>query len=180
MKSVGLLFTIIIFPLSGTSVFAQITEQPDLAYVIVASKNGIERKYKAGTRLLIKYNNGNSKQKARGYFAGVEEEKIAIFSKKATGKAILISPDSVLLLRKIRPTQRIIFATIGMTLIGGGAAILDKASNTSGNSGAAVLIIPVIGAGVYFLWAVPVSLLIEKINEKKKDKGWTFLIKRLK
>lgn len=141
--------------------FAQTTEPSGFSYAIVAGKNGIERRYNVGSKILLKFTSDSSIQKARGYFAGITNGKIAILSKKISKEAALISADSILLLRRIRPTQRIIYAAGGVTLIGTGAAILDKAGNTSGNSGAAVLIIPVIGAGVYFLCAVPVSLFFE-------------------
>lgn len=166
--------------LSCSSLFGQADDVTDLSYAIVASKKGVERKYKSGSRLLIKYSNGHSAQKARGYFAGVEDGKIMMLSKKSARVYPSISPDSILLIRRIRPTQRIIFAAAGLTLIGTGTVVLDNASNSSGISGAAVLVIPVIGAGVYFLYAVPISLLIEKLNEKKKIKGWTYSIERLK
>ncbi|MBI5372101.1 MAG: hypothetical protein HZA79_08755 [Sphingobacteriales bacterium] len=175
MNRIYLFIVTLVFVLSGSSVFAQ----PDLAYVIVAGKNGSERKYEAGERLFIKYNGSHSIQKARGYFAGVTDGKIAILSKRTSGETALISADSILLLRKIRPGQRVFFAATGIALTGGGAVLLDRASNTSGNSGATILVIPVIGAGVYFLWAIPVSLLVEKLNEKRKSKGWAFSIRKL-
>lgn len=178
MKSIYLFFSVVLFSLLDTSVIAQTIDQPDLAYFIVASKNGTERNYKTGKRFLIKYKSGSSAQKTRVFFAGVSEGKIAMLPKTTSNEVVLIPPDSILLLRRIRPTQRIIYAAAGITLIGTGTAILDNVGNASGNSGAAVLIIPVIGAEVYFLCAVPVSLFFEKIFEKKRSSGWTFSIQR--
>lgn len=161
----------------GVPVCGQISEQSlSFNYAIIASKNGSERIYKPGTRFFIKHSIDHSTQKVRGYFAGVAEGKIAILSKKRAKETMLICADSILLLRKIRPGSRILFSSIGAALIGGGAAILDNASGA--NSGAGVLVIPVIGAGVYFLCAVPISLMIEKVNEKTIAKEWKFEIRK--
>jgi|GEM_PF-5133911 len=178
MKRTLLFFVISLIVLSGCSVIAQTTEQPDLTYVIVASRNGIEQEYKTGTRFLIKFKSDSSIQKTRGFFAGVSEGKIVMLPKKTSNEVVLIPPDSVLLLRRIRPTQRIGYAATGITLIGVGAAVLNRAANTSGSTGAAVLVIPVIGAGVYFLCVIPITLVIEKLYEKKKTNGWTFSIRQ--
>ena len=55
-------------------------------------------------------------------------------------------------------------------------AVLNNNDNTPGSARRDALIIPVIGVGVYFLCAIPVSLFIEKIGEKKKANGWVFKI----
>lgn len=78
------------------------------------------------------------------------------------------------IVKRIRPNRRIIYGVIGTTLVGAGAAIIGTGGTSPASAMKDALIIPVIGVGVYFLYAVPASLLFEKINEKKRSKGWKF------
>lgn len=180
MKSSQLNIFIALLFLSFTiSSYAQ-DSIPNVSYTIVASKNGIEKLYKPGTQLFLKYDKGSLLQKVRGFFSGVIDSNIVITHKKKSKGRILIPVEDIILLRKINPGKRIIYGAIGTVLVGGGAAIIDKAGNTPGTAMGGALLIPVIGAGVYFLCAVPVSLLLEKMFEKKVKNGWALSIEQYK
>ncbi|MDB5232585.1 MAG: hypothetical protein JWN76_3390 [Chitinophagaceae bacterium] len=147
---------------------------PHYSHTIIASKNGIEKIYKLGSRLFITYQNGSDQQKLRGYFTGVTNGKIAIARKKKTSEEILIPVENITVLRKINPGKRIIYGAVGTALVAGGAAIINKRSNSPGAGMRDALIIPIIGVGVYSLCVVPATLLLEKLSEKKRSSGWTF------
>src|ERR1044071_1588200 len=151
---------------------------PDFSYRLITLKNGIEKLYKPGTRLFLKYGNGSSPQKIRGIFAGVMDGKIAIIRKKKSKEQILIPVEDIILVRKIHPGKRIIFGAIGAVLITGGAAIIENTEDSPGGAWTAALVIPVIGAGVYFLCVVPASLVLEKLSEKKRSDGWSFRVQK--
>jgi hypothetical protein len=154
--------------------FAQ-TDNTDSSYKLVAVKNNFQKVYATGIKFFLKFHNDSSVQKCRGVFTGITNGGIIITTHKK-GKTFLILPENILLLRKIKPGSRIIYAGIGTALTVGGAAVINSKDNTPGSAMRDALIIPVIGAGVYFLCAIPVSLLIEKIGEKKKVNGWIFKI----
>jgi hypothetical protein len=166
--------------LGVTFSYAQKDNPSDFSYVLLASKNGTKRIYKPGIRVLIKYASDSAEKKVRGYFAGVQDGKFAVIRKREAMEPILVPVESIMLLRKIRPGQRIFYAAAGVTLISIGAAIIDKAGDSSGSAWAGAIIIPAIGAGVYFLCAVPISHLFERINEKRANRGWTFSIRQQK
>lgn len=141
--------------------------------VLVASRNGAEEVYTIGTKLVLKYKDSLSVKRIRGVFSGSFEGKVLITKGNKNNK-VLISVDSIILLRKIHPIRRIVFAAIGTALIGGGAAILDNGGDTPGSAIGGAFIIPVIGLGVLFVYTVPASLILEKINENRKSRGWKF------
>jgi len=100
-----------------------------------------------------------------------------IISNKRSKKRTIIPVNDITLLKKINTGKKIIYGAIGTVLVAGGAAIIDDGGNSPGNAMKDALLIPVIGTGVYFLCAVPVLLLIEKFNEKKRRRGWIFHLK---
>jgi hypothetical protein len=157
-----------------TSVLFAQTHKPD-SYKLVAAKGNFQKVYTIGTKFFLKFYSDSSIQKCRGVFTGLTNDEIIITAHKK-GKAFLILPDNILLLRKIKPGSRIIYAAIGTALVAGGSAVINNENNTPGAAMRDALIIPVIGAGVYFLCAIPVSLFLEKIGEKKKAMGWVFKI----
>ena len=153
--------------------FAQ-THKPDYSYKLIAAKNNFQKVYTTGTKFCLKFYNDSSVQTCRGVFTGITNGEIIITTHKK--EKLFISPESILLLRKVKPGSRIIYAGIGTALVAGGVAVLNNNDNTPGSARRDALIIPVIGVGVYFLCAIPVSLVIEKIGEKKKANGWIFKI----
>ena len=161
-------FVVFVSCLITSAQFAQIYK-PDSSNTLIAAKNNFQKVYKPGTKFYLKFRNDSSVQKCRGVFTGITNGEINITHKKE--KTFLILPENILLLRKIKPGSRIIYAGIGTALVTAGAAVLNNDDETSGSAMRGALIIPVIGVGVYFLCAIPVSLLIEKLGEKKKADG---------
>jgi hypothetical protein len=149
-----------------------------VAPALVASKNGYEKRYRPGTRLCIKYGNDSSTQKTRGIFTDVVDGKIVIAFKKKSKVQVVIPVEDITMLRKIKPGKRILYAAAGTALVAGGAAVIEQSGNSAGSGMATALVIPVIGAGVYTLCAVPVSLLFEKMGEKKRSSGWSFSVQQ--
>jgi hypothetical protein len=171
-----LVLTALLFLSVSFSLFAQ-DSIPDFSYALIASKNGFEKVYRPGTRLVLKYGNSSPK-KVRGIFAGVMDGKIVITRKKKSKEKNLIPVEDILLVRKINPGKRIIFGAIGTVLVAGGASVLEDTDNSPGAAWTGALVIPFIGVGVYFLCVVPVSLMIEKAGEKKRSSGWSFRVQQ--
>lgn len=153
--------------------FAQDTSLIKSANVLIASRNGAEEVYTIGTKVVLKYKDSLSIKKIRGIFSESFEGKVLITKGNKNNK-VIISVDSIIMLRKIHPIRRIVFAAIGTALIAGGGVILDNGGSSPGSAIRGAFIIPVIGAGVCFIFAVPGSLVLEKINENRKSRGWNF------
>ena len=151
---------------------------PDLSYSIVASKNGMENYYKPGTQLLIKYKDNSGERKIRGFYSGESGGDIVIKHRKKDVAKTVIIVDSITVLRRIKPGKRIFYGAIGTLLVGGGAALLDNEGNTPGSAMRGALIIPVIAVGVFIICAVPVTIIVEKVNEKKCINGWKFKLQQ--
>lgn len=140
--------------------------------ILIASRNGAEEVYTIGTKLVLKYKDSLSVKRIRGVFSGSWGEKILITKGNRNKYEVFV--DSIVMLRKIHPIRRIVFAAIGTALIGGGAAILDNGGDSPSSAIKGAFIIPFIGIGVYFICAVPASLILEKVNENRKSRGWKF------
>ena len=148
---------------------------PNLNVSLIASRNGNLTSYEGGARLMIKHKSGSSTERVRGTFAGAFNKSIAIAKKQGGIRSITsIAIEDILMVRKINPRKRLAFGIIGTMLVGGGAAILESTGDSPGKAMGGALVIPVIGVGSYVLFAVPVTLLIEKLNEKKAESGWKF------
>ena len=154
--------------------FAQAESRPDLSYRIVASRFGQDVYYSPGTRLCIKYKRGQSEIKERGYFAGVLNDKIILTPDKVGSYRIAIPPEDIIYLRKIRPLKRVIAGASGVAMITGGLLVFESIVSSSQTMGAALIGFPLVIAGVVFIYYVPVSLIFEKINERKRINGWEF------
>lgn len=140
--------------------------------ILIASRNGAEEVYTIGTKLVLKYKDSLSVKRIRGRFSGSWENKILITKGNRNKYEVFV--DSIVMLRKIHPIRRIVFAAIGTALIGGGAAILDKGGDSPSSAIRGAFIIPVIAIGVLFVYTVPASLILEKVNENRKIRGWKF------
>jgi hypothetical protein len=152
---------------------------PHLGYRFVALRNSERAFYKTGTRLVIKYTDGSSTQRLRGAFAGVMNGSIAIGARGGSKSMTVIPVEDISMVRKVHPQRRVAFAIIGTVLVGGGTAILESGGNSPGSAMRGALIIPVIGIGSYLLFAVPITLIAEKLNEKKRKNGWKFELSEL-
>lgn len=150
----------------------------DLSYTLIASRNTIQKIYSPGSRFFLKYTNHASMHHCRGVFTGITDDKIVITTNKRKRENILIAPGDIILLRKIKPGKRILYGGIGTALVAGGAALINNAGDTPGSAIGGAIVIPFIGAGVFFLGAIPVMLLVEKLNEKNTANGWKFTIEK--
>lgn len=139
----------------------------------VASKSSERKLYPIGTRLFIRYTNERSTNKLRGIIAGLNKTKIFIKQGKKDS-LISINIIDITLVRKIDPRGRIILGIVGTALVGGGAAFIDDGGNSPGSAMRDALIIPIIGVGSFCLHAVPITLFIEKIDERRRSNGWIF------
>jgi len=167
------------FNFTSVSLLAQTNETKFWDYVIVARKKEIVKTYKPGTKLFLSYFDRSGVQKIKGYLSRAIDNNITILPRKKSNEEVTIAVDSIVVLRKIKPSQRISFSVIGSILIGTGAILMDKAGDSPSGAMGSALLIPVIGAGVYFLFSIPFSLMIEKVSERKKKDGWEFSIRRL-
>jgi hypothetical protein len=147
---------------------------PDLSYSIVASKNGVKHFYKPGDRVLIKYKDSDYTKKMRGFYSGESGGNLVMKRKKKGIAQSIIAVDSIIILRRIHPVKRMVYAVIGTSVVGGGAAILENGGDSPGSAMKGAFIIPVIAVGVFFICAVPVTLIVERINERKRSAGWQF------
>ena len=152
---------------------------PDLSYELVALQKGAETTYRPGARLFLKYNNDHSTKTCRGTFAGIKDGGIVITNKRKTAE-ILILPQDITLLRRIRPGSRLIFGGIGTAMLIGGTAGLDNGGSNHVSSLRTAGAIAFIGTGVFVLLAIPVTLFVEKISEKKIVNGWKFEVRKQK
>lgn len=147
---------------------------PDRSYRIVAARYGKDVYYKPGTRLCVKYKRGNDEVKERGFFAGALDEKIILTPDKAGSYRISINPDDIIYIRKIKPLNRIIAGAAGTVMFAGGLLLLTSGTSSAEALGAALIGIPLMALGYVVLYYIPITLIIEKINEKKRSKGWDF------
>jgi hypothetical protein len=177
MKSIIYFAVLILSSFSFNCCYCQ-SAVPDLSYSISATKNGDSRSYKPGTPLFLKYNVDNSVTKARGYYLGTINDSVFIGKKRNKKSIQLIHINDILVLRKINPRKRIILGAIGTTLVAGGAVLAERTGNSPGGAMATALLIPVIGAGSYMVFAIPVTLLMENFSEKRKANGWQFILKK--
>jgi hypothetical protein len=150
---------------------------PDLTYELVASQKGTETTYKPGSKLFLKYNNDHSAKKCRGIFAGIKDGEIVIMNKRKDTE-ILILPRDITLLRRIRPGSRLILGGIGTAMVVGGTAGVDNAGSTHASSLRSAGAIAFVGVGVFVLLAIPVTLFVEKVSEKKIVNGWKFEVRK--
>ena len=162
--------------LFSNALFAQ-NFKLDSSYKLIAVKDNFRKTFRTGTKFFVKFYNDSSVQKYRGVFTGITNDKIIITTHKKE-KVLLILPENILLLRKIKPVSRIIYAGVGTILVTSGAIVLNNSGNTPASAIQGAFLIPVIGIGTYFLFAIPASLLIEKLGEKKKVDGWAFKIEK--
>jgi hypothetical protein len=141
---------------------------------LAASKNGNRERYPIGTRLLIRYASDNSEKKVRGTIAGLSSTEIFIQPKKKEDSLIKLNINGITLVRKINPKRKKIYGIVGTVLVAGGIAIVGSGGDSPGSAMKGALAIPLIGAGSYFLFAIPITLLIEKAREKRSSNGWKF------
>lgn len=170
MKLIACLFVLLIY----NSAFTQSIDTGS-SYVLVATNNASHNVYKQGARFFIRYSNGETGKKVRGVLTGFSDTEIVISTFSDLNNKTTIPIDSITKLRRINPRARLAFGIAGTALISVGAAVIN---NSSGSGFKDALIIPVIGAGSFLLYVVPISLLIEKLNEKTKTGGWTFSIEK--
>jgi hypothetical protein len=142
---------------------------------LFAKRNRESEAYKIGEKVLIKFDTEGKIEKTRGIILEISEAKITFGNKRGT-KHISIPIENISLLRRINPTNRIIYGILGTALISGGAALIDSGGDTPGSAMRGALLIPVVGVGVYILGAIPVSIIIERLSEKKRDSGWKFSV----
>ncbi|MEO7444898.1 MAG: hypothetical protein ABIT96_05980 [Ferruginibacter sp.] len=149
---------------------AQAPKVPNNHTSLIARKDGKTKVYRPGTHIYIRYSTDSTEIYNRGYIKGSVDDKLIITQKLKSDQRIFINAEDILVIRKIRPGKRIFFASLGAILVGAGAAYANQASS----GWAFVIVVPLIGAGSYMIMVTPVSLLLEKIAEKKVSKGWQF------
>jgi hypothetical protein len=160
---------------TSLSLTAQVT-LPHLNSNFIALRNSEHVFYKVGKRLAIEYNIDSFTQRVKGMLAGAKNGSIMIGAKGVNKSTAVIPIADISMVRKVHPQRRVAFGIIGTALVAGGTAILGSAGNSPGSAMRNALVIPIIGIGSYFLFAVPVSLMVEKLSEKKQKNGWKFEI----
>lgn len=164
--------------LCPNNALSQSANNPDRTYNIVAARYGKEVYFKPGTRLCIKYKRGNNEVKERGFFAGALDEKIILTPDKIGSYRMSIDPGEIIYIRKIRPLNRIIAGAAGTVVFAGGLLLIEYAAGASGAFTAALIGIPLVAVGYVMLYYIPITLILEKINEKKRSKGWEFRLSK--
>lgn len=164
---------VFLFCLLSLSSLAQNTEAGN-SNELIATRNGKEIHYKRNVRLSLSIENDSSSYKVKGFFAGVVEGHALLIHTKNGNDTTRIPIENITTLKRIKPNKRIVYSAVGIALIGAGAAVIGGEGNSPASSMRTALMIPVIGVGAYFLYAVPASLFYEKLNEKKRSKGWRF------
>lgn len=170
---------LLIFVFIQSYTYAQSAKAGDSSYILKAYKKTDSVNYRLGTRMVLIYNNGAASLKARGVFVGVYDSALIISRNARSSVKTLIAVDSITRLRKINPNARFAFAGTGIALVAVGSAILDNESNNGeGSAIKGAFGIVIIGAGAFCIYAIPGSLLIEKLKEKNKSNGWMFSLEK--
>lgn len=164
--AIKFLFVILFF--NSFSSFAQKNK-------LVANRNRESESYKIGEKVVIKFEKDGDIERTRGVILNISEANFTVGNKRGT-KQTLIPVENISLIRKINPFQRIIYGVIGTAMISGGAALIDSGGDSPGSAMRGALLIPVVGVGVYVLGAIPVSIIVERLFEKKRDSGWKFSV----
>lgn len=142
---------------------------------LIASRYGVEHPYKTGYRLCIKYQKDNREVKVRGFFSGATDGNIILRPNKTVDYNIIIHPEDIIYVRRIKPLNRVIAGSGALALMGAGVLIIESAAN---GMAAGLAGIPLAAVGYVLLYYIPVSLIIEKIMEKKRSHGWKFQLRK--
>jgi len=183
MQRIFLLFIVVHFSLIFLSEKSLAQEKfPDASYRLIAERYGVEKIYMPGKKLFVQFQTGNGMNegiKARGFFAGSLRDSIVLGRQKDAWDRVLIDPESVVSVRRIRPTSRIIVGCGGLLLMTAGIVLLERGFDKDASGLSPILIgAPLLFAGTYMTFYVPISLIVEKLSEKKRRKGWTFLLNK--
>lgn len=168
-KLIAVLFAIALFCLNTSAQDASTVTNTHFA----AIRKGTLKLYPIGKRFLIKYTDESSTNKIRGILTEVNETEIFVKTNRKHDRPISIEIDEITLVRKINPKRKIIWGMVGTAMVAGGVAKMNSQGNSqNGMSGA--MAIPILAVGSYIVAAIPVALLIEKMNERRSSKGWKF------
>jgi hypothetical protein len=169
-KLIAVLFAIALFCLNTSAQDASTVTNTHFA----AIRKGTLKLYPIGKRFLIKYTDESSTNKIRGILTEVNETEIFVKINRKHDRPISIEIDEITLVRKINPKRKIIWGMVGTAMVAGGAAIAESQGNSQKEMSGGLMGYPIAGMGAYIVAAIPVALLIEKLNERRSSKGWKF------
>jgi hypothetical protein len=152
-------------------IFAQSTIQKKK---LVATRQSRVVTITEGKKYLVKYQEAGEKKKTKLFFIGFSGDSILLTSRNGK-KEQVVPVSSIQSMKRVNSSFRIIVGSIGVAGVAGGAAILENGGK-GGTGWNTILAIPLVGIATYAIVAVPVSLLLDKLGEKRVNEGWSFRI----
>lgn len=150
--------------------------QPDYPSVLIAEKNGRTRHYKKGEAVLAQFNNGNKKQRVRGFITKISADSVEIstFGNGSTSQAVPIA--SLISITHLKRKERkmagilagVIVVALGILVITSGGRLFDSAWAF------AVIGIPALAAGYGLFLYVLGTYIVQWLNKSSTNKGWKF------
>ena len=148
-------------------------------YTLKAIRNYESEIFNLNQKVVVKFKKGADIVRRRGIIVDINDSAIVVGNKKRSSETF-IEIEDIFLLRKINPNKRTILGITSITLIGGAASLIDSGGDSPGSAMRGAFLIPIVGIGVYALGAIPITIIIERLFEKKTASGWKFIVQNRK
>lgn len=136
----------------------------DSSRILFAERGARFRYYLPGTKLRVTAY--QSREKTKGWIVFVTDSILLMRTRR---NEVAIPIDSIVAIKKVDPTLRVVFASAGAVAITGSFLLAQRATSVG-----ALLLIPVAAGGIYSVSGIPLSYLIESFEEKKAKRQWRF------
>ncbi len=151
---------------------------------LIATRNNVDNEYSVNTRFTVHYNDNKEIKKVKGYFKGAIGDSLIQFTKKLkSADTFTIALHKIEILKKTSTIKRLKFTAAFVGLGLSGALLADALSSKDTASigkhnFSYIYAIPILGGALYYLYAIPATLITDKLNEHKKINNWTFRISK--